>query len=85
LSRLLSLQSNCPSSNALTYCELDLSVEAISEIEVSGSRFDGLLRTYLTRLKVGYFLRMEIGFDCVTECVALYVRISNVKGSRKNK
>lgn len=85
MNSLILRPSHWPPSTAFTYCELDVLVSGISELEVRGSQFGGPLRGTLTRLNAGYFLRMEIGFDCVIECVALHVRIANVIGSyRRN-
>ncbi|MGE8351474.1 MAG: hypothetical protein ACN6P5_13125 [Pseudomonas protegens] len=81
----LSVPSNWPASQAPTHCSLLLNVRGISELAVSGSRFDGRMRTQLTRLNPGYHLRLEIGLDCVIECVALSVSITDVKGIRDEK
>lgn len=78
-----SLPSTWPASQMPTHCRLDLKIHGISELHASGTRFDGHMRTQLTRLKPGYYLRLEIGFDCVIECVAQSVRIANVQGSRE--
>ncbi|MEB0224063.1 hypothetical protein [Pseudomonas sp. 10S4] len=85
INHLIFRPSHWPPSTAFTYCELDASVSGISELEFRGSQFAGQLRGVLTRLKVGYYLRMEIGFDCVIECVALHVNIANVVGSYQSK
>lgn len=75
--------SNWPPSTAFTYCEFDVSVTGISEMEIRGSNFEGPVSATLTRLKNGCYLRMKIGFDCFIECVALHVVISNVVGSHR--
>ncbi|WP_458736821.1 hypothetical protein [Pseudomonas chlororaphis] len=80
-----SLPSIWPASQALTHCRLDLKIQGISELHVSGTRFDGRMRTQLTRLQPGYYLRLDIGFDCVIECVAQSVSIANVQGSREEE
>lgn len=76
------LPSTWPVSQALTHCNFELHVRGISELALSGTRFDGHMRTQLTRFNPGYYLRLEIGFDCVIECVALSVSITDVPGSR---
>mgnify|MGYP006201827731 CR=1 FL=1 len=81
----LSVPSTWPASQAPTHCRLLLQVQGISEMAVSGTRFDGRMRTQLTRLNPGYHLRLEIGFDCVIECVALSVNITDVEGIRDEK
>lgn len=83
LNSLIFRPSHWPPSAAFTFCELDVSVTGISEIEVRGSKFDGPISASLTPLKTGYYLRMRIGFDCVIECVALHITISNVIGSHR--
>lgn len=80
-----SVPASWPVSQAPTHCSFVLNVQGISELAVSGCRFDGRMRTQLTRLNPGYHLRLEIGFDCVIECVALYVSIADVKGTRDEK
>lgn len=85
LNQLMFRPLHWPPSNAFTYCELDLSVPGISEIDIRGSQFSGPVRASLTRLKDGCYLRIEIGFDCVIECVALHARISNVLGSHRTR
>jgi hypothetical protein len=85
LNSLMFRPSHWPPSTAFSYCELDLSVTGIGEMEIRGSKFDGPFRVSLTRLKDGCYLRMNIGFDCVIECVALHVNISNVVGSHRNQ
>jgi hypothetical protein len=72
-----------PPSDAFSYCEFDVSITGISDMEISGHRYDGPLRTTVTRLENGCYVRMEIGFDCLIECVALHVNISNVIGSHR--
>ncbi|WP_409284647.1 hypothetical protein [Pseudomonas protegens] len=81
----LSVPCTWPASQAPTHCRLLLKVQGISELAVSGTRFDGRMRTQLTRLNPGYHLRLEIGFDCVIECVALSVSIADVEGIRDEK
>lgn len=76
----LSVPCNWPASQAPTHCRLLLKVQGISELALSGTRFDGRMRTQLTRLNPGYHLRLEIGFDCVIECVALSVSIADIEG-----
>ncbi|WP_025128580.1 hypothetical protein [Pseudomonas sp. PH1b] len=73
-----------PTSQALTHCRFTLNIGGISELAVGGTRFDGRMRTQLTRLSPGYYLRLEIGFDCVIECVALSVSIADVQGTRED-
>ncbi|WP_415758401.1 hypothetical protein [Pseudomonas sp. LT1P18] len=85
LNRLIFRPPHWPPSTAFSYCNLDATVSGISEVEVRGSQFAGPLRGVLTRLRDGYYLRLEIGFDCVIECVALHIRISNVIGSHRTK
>lgn len=83
LNSLFFRPSNWPPSTAFTYCEFDVSVTGISEMEIRGSNFEGPVSATLTRLKNGCYLRMKIGFDCFIECVALHVIISNVVGSHR--
>ncbi|MGC5703879.1 hypothetical protein J4P02_27135 [Pseudomonas sp. NFXW11] len=81
----LSVPATWPVTQAPSHCSFTLNVRGISELAVSGSRFDGRMRTQLTRLNPGYHLRLEIGFDCVIECVALSVSIADLKGIRDEK
>ncbi|WP_210713145.1 MULTISPECIES: hypothetical protein [Pseudomonas] len=81
----LSVPASWPVIEAATHCSFVLKVQGISELAVSGTRFDGRMRTQLTRLDPGYHLRLEIGFDCVIECVALSVSIADVKGTPDEK
>lgn len=62
------------------HCRFVLDIQGISELAMSGTRFDGPMRTQLTRLNPGYYVRLKIGFDCVIECVALSVSIADVEG-----
>lgn len=83
LTRLTSRPSTWPDSQAPTHCAVDLTVQGISDLAVSGTRFDGRARTRITAVPDGYFLQLKIGFDGLIECVALSVSISNVQGSRE--
>lgn len=85
LNSLICRPSHWPPCTAFNYCELDVSITGISEMTVCGSQFDGPISASLTRLPSGCYLRMEIGSDCVIECVALHVRISNVIGSHRTQ
>lgn len=85
LNLLRSLPSSWPTTDPLTDCEFDVSVEGISEMEMRGTGFGGRVKTRLTPLKPGYHLRLEIGFDCVIECVAQHVSLCAVQGSRSTK
>lgn len=83
LTRQAFLPATWPDSQALTHCALELTVQGISELAVSGTRFDGRARPRLTAVPGGYFLQLKIGFDCLIECMALSVSIRNIQGSRE--
>ncbi|WP_430447537.1 MAG: hypothetical protein ACQZ2J_10410 [Pseudomonas piscis] len=79
------LPASWNSSPGPSHCRLVLEILGISELAMSGTRFDGPMRTQLTRLNPGYYVRLEIGFDSVIECVALSVSIAQVKGTQDEK
>lgn len=79
------LPASWNSSPGPSHCRLVLEILGISELAMSGTRFDGPMRTQLTRLNPGYYVRLEIGFDSVIECVALSVSIAQVEGAQDEK